>query len=327
MRAILTKEAGGPEVLDWGETPEPTLGPEDIRIRVVATAVNRADLMQRMGFYPPPPGASPILGLECSGEVVEVGDAVPGGRAPGDRVMALLAGGGYAEQVVVHHGSVMDVPESLDLVAAAGTPEVFLTVFLNVFRLAAFPAGGSLLVHGGASGIGTAAIALVREAGGRCLVTAGSPEKCERCLELGADAAIDYRREDFAERVSALTSGRGVDVVLDSIGGPYLAGNLASLAVEGRLVLIGLMGGGSAELDLGSLLLRRLQIIGSTLRGRSVAEKADLVAAFVERFGPALDAGRIAPVVDRVLPIEEAAQAHRVLEESSHVGKVILRVA
>ena len=182
-------------------------------------------------------------------------------------------------------------------------------------------------MHGGASGIGTAAIALVREAGGRCLVTAGSPEKCERCLELGADAAIDYRREDFAERVSALTSGRGVDVVLDSIGGPYLAGNLASLAVEGRLVLIGLMGGGSAELDLGSLLLRRLQIIGSTLRGRSVAEKADLVAAFVERFGPAIEAGRVAPVVDRVLPIEEAGQAHRVLEESSHVGKVILRVA
>ena len=326
MRAILTRGAGGPEVLDWGEAPEPTLGLEDVRIRVVATAVNRADLMQRMGFYPPPPGASPILGLECSGEVVEVGDAVPGGRAPGDRVMALLAGGGYAEQVVVHHGSVMDVPESLDLVTAAGTPEVFLTVFLNVFRLAAFPAGGALLVHGGASGIGTAAIALVREAGGRCLVTAGSPEKCERCLELGADAAIDYRREDFAERVAALTSGRGVDVVLDSIGGPYLAGNLASLAVGGRLVLIGLMGGGSAELDLGSLLLRRLQIIGSTLRGRSVAEKADLVAAFVERFGPAIEAGRVAPVVDRVLPIEEAGQAHRVLEESSHVGKVLLRV-
>jgi len=319
-------QPGDPDVLRLGDAPEPEMGPEQVRIRVKATAVNRADLNQRMGFYPPPPGASEILGLECSGEVLEKGASVPSTIGIGDRVMALLAGGGYAEQVVVHYGSVLPVPERLDLVSAAGLPEVYLTVFLNVFQLARFPDGGTLLVHGGGSGIGTASMQLVREVGGRCYVTAGSDEKCAKCLALGASAAINYKTENFAERIAELTGGAGVDVVLDSIGGSYLEGNLASLCVGGRLVVIGITGGSEGKLNVALLLLRRLQVIGSTLRARPVEEKASIVAGFQERFGAAVAEGRIAPVVDQVLPLAEAAQAHRVLEASAHVGKVILEV-
>ncbi len=326
MKAIVMDGPGDPGVLRWGQVPDPRPGPEDVLIRVRATAVNRADVNQRMGFYPPPPGVSDVLGLECSGEVIEKGAAVPAGLQIGDRVMALLAGGGYAEQVVAHHGSVMAVPEGLDLVRAAGLPEVCLTVFLNVFQLADFPRGGGLLVHGGGSGIGTASMQLVREAGGRCYVTAGSDEKCARCLELGATAAINYKTEKFAERIATLTEGVGVDVVLDSIGGPYLEPNLASLAIGGRLVVIGITGGAQGTLDCGALLLRRLRVIGSTLRARPAGEKAAIVRGFLERFGPAIEAGRIAPVVDQVLPLREAAQAHRVLEAGAHVGKVLLEV-
>ena len=287
MKAIIMNQPGAAEVLEWGDAPDPKPGPEDVRIRVAATAVNRADLNQRMGFYPPPPGAPDILGLECSGEIVEKGSAVPGDFEVGDRVMALLAGGGYAEQVVVHHGSVMPVPAGLDLVQAAGLPEVYLTVFLNVFQLARFPEGGTLLVHGGGSGIGTAAMQLVREAGGRCFVTVGSDEKCARCVELGAAAAINYKTEAFGERIHELTGGAGVDVVLDPIGGSYLEPNVASLAVGGRLVIIGITGGGQGNLDIVSLLLRRLEIMGSTLRARPVEEKAAIVRGFRERFGAA----------------------------------------
>lgn len=326
MKAISFDQPGAADVLRLAEAPQPLMGPEEVRIRVKATAVNRADLTQRMGFYPPPPGASQILGLECSGEILEKGASVPDAFVVGQRVMALLAGGGYAEEVVAHYGSVMSVPDGLDLVQAAGLPEVYLTVFLNVFQLARFPDGGSLLVHGGASGIGTAAMQLVREAGGVIYVTAGSDEKCSRCLELGATAAIHYKNESFAERIQDLTGGAGVDVVLDPIGGPYLDSNLASLKVGGRLVVIGLMGGGEAPLNMGLLLLKRLQVIGSTLRARPVEEKARIVRDFQGRFAAAVAAGRIAPVVDRVLPLAEAAEAHRVLEASSHVGKVLLTV-
>ncbi len=326
MKAIVVEAPGDETALRIGEVAAPTLGPGGLRLRVAATAVNRADLLQRQGLYPPPPGASEILGLECAGEVIEVGAGVEGWR-PGDRAMALLAGGGYAEEVVVDAGSALPVPAALSLEEAAAVPEVFLTVFLNVFQLGALPEGGAVLVHGGGSGIGTAAIQLVKAAGGSIVVTAGSAAKCARCRELGADRAVDYRQDDFAAAARDATGGRGVDVVLDSIGAPYLEKNLASLAVGGRLVLIGLMGGAKAEIGLAQLLLRRLRVIGSTLRARPVEEKAQIVSAFQARFGPALEKGEIRPVVDRVLPLEQAAEAHRAVQASEHFGKIVLRVA
>ena len=325
MRAIIVDTPGAEEVLKIGEAPSPTLTPEDIRIRVRATAVNRADLLQRQGMYPPPPGASPIIGLECAGEVIEVGSAVSGWNA-GDRAMALLPGGGYAEEAVVHHGSAMHVPAALSFEEAGALPEVFLTSFLNIFMLGEIKPGGAALVHGGGSGVGTASIMLLKEAGMRALVTAGSDEKCRRCRDHGADVAINYRVGDFTEQVRAATGGKGVDVVLDSIGGKYLAANLDCLAIDGRLVIIGLIGGAKADINLAMLLMRRLRVIGSTLRTRSVADKAEIVARFLDRFGEALNAGRIKPVVDRVLPLEHAAEAHRVVQSSAHFGKVVLRV-
>jgi putative PIG3 family NAD(P)H quinone oxidoreductase len=323
MRAVVFDEPGDESVLHVGEVEAPALGPNDLRIRVAGAGVNRADLLQRRGMYPPPPGASALLGLECAGEVMEVGAAVPGWKR-GDRAMALLAGGGYAEQVVVDAGSALPVPRGLSDAEAAALPEVYLTVFLNVFQLGALPEGGSLLVHGGGSGIGTAAIQLAKLAGARVIVTAGSDEKCARCRALGADVAVNYRTEKFVDEVRAATGGAGVDVVLDSIGASYLADNLASLAVGGRMLLIGLMGGARAELNLALLLARRLSLIGSTLRTRSLEEKARLVAAFRARFGTELEAGRIRPVVDRQLPFSQAADAHRLLQASEHFGKVVL---
>jgi len=323
MRAIVIEKPGDESVLQLGEAPSPALGPDDLRIRVAACAVNRADLLQRQGMYPPPPGASPILGLECAGTVSEVGANVRG-FALGERVMALLAGGGYAEEVVVHAGSAMRVPSALTLEEAAAIPEVFLTVFLNVFQLAQLPDGGWLLVHGGGSGIGTAAIQLAKRAGASVIVTAGSDAKCAQCKALGADVAVNYRTEKFVDAVKHATGGRGVDVVLDSIGAPYLEDNLASLAIGGRLALIGLMGGAKAELNLGALLARRLSVIGSTLRARPVEEKAAIVRGFVARFGADLAAGRIRAVVDRVLPLARAADAHRAMKASEHFGKIVL---
>jgi putative PIG3 family NAD(P)H quinone oxidoreductase len=327
MRAIVVREPGDESVLAIGEVPAPTLGRTDVRIRVVATAVNRADLLQRQGFYAPPPGASPILGLECAGTVAEVGAEVRTVR-PGDRVMALLAGGGYAEEAVVDQGSVLPVPDTLSDEEAGAWPEVFLTAYSNLFMdgLGALRAGESALVHGGGGGVGTAAIALMKEAKQPCYVTVGSPEKAARCLDLGATAAIDYRSEDIAERVKALTGGRGVDVVLDHIGARYLACNLDALAVGGRLVEIGLMGGAQTEINLAQLLLRRLAVIGSTLRSRSPADKAAIVGGFRARFGAALGAGRLRPVIDRVLPLADAAEAHRLMKASAHFGKIVLHV-
>ncbi|MGD0949336.1 MAG: NAD(P)H-quinone oxidoreductase [Candidatus Binatia bacterium] len=325
MKAIVFDAPGNEDVLRIGEAPPPLLGPEDIRIDVRATAVNRADLLQRQGMYPPPPGASPILGLECAGEVIEVGPGVAGWRI-GDRAMALLAGGGYAQEVVVHHGSAMHVTPAMSFEEAGAFPEVFLTAFLNLFVLGEIKPDGAALVHGGGSGVGTASIILLREAGVRCLITAGSDEKCRRCRELGASVAINYRAGDFAAQVREATGGRGVNVVLDSIGGKYLASNLDCLAVDGRLVIIGLIGGAKAEINLAALLLRRLRVIGSTLRARPAQDKAEIVSQFVQRFGAALNAGRITPVIDRVLPLEQAAEAHRVVQSSVHFGKVVLRV-
>jgi len=326
VRAIVVEKEGEERRMRLGEIPAPELAPESLRIRVTATAVNRADLLQRQGLYPPPPGASPVLGLECAGEVIEVADGVQG-WAVGDRAMALLAGGGYAEEVVVHAGSAMHVPERLSLEEAAAVPEVFLTVYLNVFDLGALPAGGAALVHGGGSGIGTASIQMLKASGATAIVTAGSDAKCERCRALGADVAVNYRDGDFVAEAQAATDGRGVDVVLDSIGAPYLEKNLAALALGGRLVLIGLMGGATTEINLGALLMRRLHVIGSTLRARPVDEKAAIVAGFRSRFGADLESGAIRPTVDRVLPLDAAEEAHRIVKASEHFGKVILRVA
>ncbi|HXQ21963.1 MAG TPA: NAD(P)H-quinone oxidoreductase [Candidatus Acidoferrales bacterium] len=325
MKAIVFENPGAEDVLTLGEARAPSLSAEDLRIRVRATAVNRADLLQRQGMYPPPPGASPILGLECAGEVIEVGDAVTGWKV-GERAMALLPGGGYAEEAVVHHGSAMHVPAALSFEEAGALPEVFLTSFLNLFMLGEIKSGGAALVHGGGSGVGTASITLLKAAGMRALVTAGSDEKCQRCRAHGADVAINYRDDDFAAKVREATDGRGVDVVLDSIGGKYLASNLDCLAVDGRLVIIGLIGGAKADINLAALLLRRLRVIGSTLRTRSVTDKAEIVSRFTERFGDALSAGRIKPVIDRVLPLAQAAEAHRLVQSSAHFGKVVLRV-
>jgi putative PIG3 family NAD(P)H quinone oxidoreductase len=325
MKAILFDKPGDESVLYLGETADPVLGPGEVRLRVRACAVNRADLLQRQGLYPPPPGASPILGLECAGEVAELGAGVSGWRV-GGRAMALLAGGGYAEQVVVHAGSLLPVPAHFSWEQAASLPEVYLTVFLTVFQLGALRSGGAVLVHGGGSGIGTACTQLAKRAGAIVVVTAGSDAKCRRCLELGADAAVNYRDGDFVAAAQQATGGRGVDVVLDSIGAPYLERNLSALAVGGRLVLIGLMGGAKAELNLAGLLARRLSVIGSTLRARPALEKAELVAAFRARFGDALEEGAIVPVVDRVLPLADAAEAHRAMKASEHFGKIALRV-
>lgn len=326
VKAIEVRGSGKQARLVLGEAPEPELAAGELRIDVVATAVNRADLLQRQGLYPPPPGASTILGLECAGTVAECGAGVDAFRA-GDRVMALLPGGGYAARAVVDAGSVMPIPDSMDFEHAAAVPEVFLTCHLNLFQLANLPAGGWALVHGGGSGIGTASIQLIRAADAHVVVTAGSKVKCGRCLELGADAALNYRDGAFAGRVGELTDGRGVDVVFDSIGAPYLEQHLQCLAVGGRLVLIGLMGGARAEINLGLLLAKRLRVIGSTLRARPRDEKAAIVQGFMSRFGDALESGEIGAIVDRVLPLAEAQQAHDLLQASEHFGKVVLRVA
>jgi tumor protein p53-inducible protein 3 len=325
MKAIVFDTPGSEDVLKIGDVPPPPLGPEEIRIRVRATSVNRADLLQRQGLYPPPPGASPLLGLECGGEVAEVGADVRGWRV-GERVMALLPGGGYAAEAVVHHGSALHVPDALSDEEAGAFPEVFLTAFSNLFMLGDIKPGGAALVHGGGSGVGTASIRLLREAAMQAIVTAGSDEKCRRCRELGADAVINYRAGDFAPAVRAATGGRGVDVVLDSIGGRYFGQNLECLAIDGRLVIIGLIGGAKAEINLAALLTRRQRVIGSALRTRSVADKAEIVAHFVARFGAAVAAGRVKPVIDRVLPLAQAAEAHRIVQASVHFGKVALRV-
>jgi putative PIG3 family NAD(P)H quinone oxidoreductase len=327
MRAVVIREPGDETVLQIGEVPAPSLGPSDVRIQVRATAVNRADLLQRQGLYPPPPGASSVLGLECAGDVQEIGAAVRG-LAVGRRVMALLTGGAYAEEAVVDQGSVLPVPDALSYEEAGAFPEAFLTAFSNLFLpgLGAIAPGEAALVHGGGGGVGTAAVQLLRDAGHDAFVTVGSAEKGRRCVELGARAAIDYRSEDFAARVRDLTQGRGVDVVLDHIGARYLAANLNALAVGGRLVLIGLMGGAHGDIGLATLLIKRLSLIGSTLRTRTNEDKARIVRAFLERFGPSLTAGRLRPPVYKVLPLADAAEAHRLMQASEHFGKIVLRV-
>ena len=326
MIAVTVVKPGDESQFRLAEVPDPVPGPRDLLIKVHCTAINRADLLQRQGLYPPPPGASEILGMECAGEVVEVGHEVSGWRV-GERAMALLPGGGYAEKAAVHHGSAMHVPQALSDEEAGALPEVFLTAFLNLFMLAEVSAGQSALIHGGGSGVGTAAITLLRESGVRSVVTAGSAGKCEQCLRLGADVAINYNDGPFAPKVKTATNGRGVDVILDCIGGAYLAPNLEVLAQGGRLVLIGLMKGARAEIDLAAVMRRHLHIIGSTLRTRGVEEKARIVDAFMKHFGKALESGAVRPTIDCVLPLAQVAEAHRRMQASAHFGKIVLRVA
>lgn len=318
-------EPGGPDVLQVQEVPDPVAGPGQVVLDVAATAVNRADLMQRMGHYPPPPGAPEYPGLECSGTVREVGDGVTGWRV-GDQACALLAGGGYAERVVVPAGQLLPVPAGVSLMDAAALPEVTCTVWSNVFMLAALRPGEVLLVHGGSSGIGTMAIQLAREIGATVAVTAGSAEKLDRCRELGASILVNYRDQDFVAEVRAATGGRGADVILDNMGAAYLARNVDLLATSGRLVVIGLQGGRKAELDLGTLLGKRAAVLATTLRARPEAEKATIVAAVREHVWPLLESGTVLPVIHSRLPLADAAEAHRLVESSAHVGKVLLTI-
>jgi len=326
MKAVVYEKPGDESVLKIGEVADPKAGPGQLLIRVKYAGLNRADLMQRQGFYPPPPGASEIIGMECAGEVAAVGAGVSGWRV-GERAMALLAGGGYAELAAVDSGSAMKIPASMSDEEGAAFPEVFLTAFLNIFMLAEAKPGDSVLVHGGGSGVGTASILLCKEAGVRSIVTAGNDAKCEQCLKLGADVAINYNSGPFPAAVKTATNGRGADVILDSIGAAYLGPNLEALAHGGRLVLIGLMKGARTEIDLTAVLRRHLTVIGSTLRNRPEKEKAQIVAALLARFGAALEAGRLRPPIYKVVPMANAAEAHRMMAASEHFGKIVLRIA
>lgn len=324
MYAVVADEPGGPEVLRWAEVGEPNTRTGEVLVDVVASAVNRADILQRLGRHPPPAGAPPYPGLECSGYVAAVGVGVQEWQV-GDEVCALLGGGGYAERVVVPAGQLLPVPDGVAVADAAALPEVMCTVHSNLAALAGLTPGETLLVHGGAGGIGTAAIQLGRYLGARVLCTAGTAEKLARCRELGAEVAINYRAEDFAERVREETSGAGADVILDVVGAAYLPRNVHALATGGRLMVIGLMGGAQAELDLGALLSRRAAVQASTLRARPPEEKARIVAGVRSEVWPAVAAGWVRPVIDRVVAMRDAPAAHRTVEAGEHVGKVLLR--
>jgi putative PIG3 family NAD(P)H quinone oxidoreductase len=325
MRAVVVDDPGDAEVMRIAEVPDPLPGPGEVVLRVHATAVNRADLLQRRGFYPPPPGASPILGLEASGEVEQLGEGVSGWQ-PGDPACALLAGGGYAEKVAVPAGQLMPPPEGVDLVTAAAVPEVWITAHDNLVTHGQLRAGETVLIHGGAGGVGTAAIQVSRLLGARVVVTAGSPERLELCRSLGADHGIDHTREDFVERILAITGGDGADVILDVMGAAYLERNLRALSRDGRLVVIGLQAGIRAEIDLNTMLSRRLALVATTLRSRPVEQKAEIVGRVVAALWPAFAGGRLRPVVDRVLSLDQVVAAHRAMEQGGHAGKIVLRV-
>jgi len=325
MIAIEITQPGGPDVLVPVERPRPAIASGEVLIKVAAAGVNRPDIFQRRGRYPPPPGASDIPGLEVSGVVEVVAPDVKAFHA-GDAVCALVAGGGYAEFCAAPAAQCLPAPRALDLVAAAAIPETFFTVWTNVFERGRLRAGESLLVHGGSSGIGTTAIQLARARGARVFATAGSAEKCAACQRLGAERAVDYRHEDFAAVVRELTGGRGVDVVLDMVGGEYFARNIEALAIEGRLVEIATLHGVKAELNIQTLMQRRLTVTGSTLRARSVAEKGAIARAVHDEVWPLVEAGTVKPIVHATFPLRDAAEAHRVMESSTHIGKLVLVV-
>jgi putative PIG3 family NAD(P)H quinone oxidoreductase len=323
MRAVIASGSGGPEVLSIVERPDPVPGPGEVVLDVAAAGLNRADLLQRMGFYPPPPGASDVLGMECSGTVSAVGPDVDGWSV-GDLACALLAAGGYASSVAVPAGQVMPIPEGVDLVTAAALPEVACTVWSNVFMIAGLKPDETILVHGGAGGIGTMAIQLASQLGARVLTTAGTAEKLALCASLGADVTINYRDEDFVEVAREATDGHGADVILDNMGAKYLARNLDALAVEGRLVVIGMQGGSKAELDLATLLRKRGAVIATSLRARPTEGKAAICAAVAEHVWPLVADGRVRPIVERTLPLDEVRAAHELMESGEHTGKILL---
>jgi len=328
MYAIIVRKPGGPEVLEWAEVPDPSAGSGEVVLDVVASAVNRADLIQRQGHYPPPPGASEIIGLECAGRIVQLGEGVTGWSV-GDEVCALLAGGGYAQQVAVPAAQLLPVPSGVDLVTAAGLPEVACTVWSNVATAGRLRAGETFLVQGGSSGIGTHAIQVARALGARVAATAGAPDRLQRCRDLGADIVIDYH-DDIAAELKEATDGHGADVILDNMGAKGLAANLDALAPDGRLLIIGLQGGGTAELDIGALLRKRGSVTAMGLRGRPVDGrngKGAVVAEVVEHVWPMIADGRVKPVVHAAVPMPEAAEAHRQLEAGGVVGKLLLTVA
>ncbi|HSG90833.1 MAG TPA: NAD(P)H-quinone oxidoreductase [Pseudomonadales bacterium] len=311
------------KALVWTELEDPRPGVGEILVRNRASAVNRADLAQRAGAYPPPPGASPILGLECAGIVEAVGEGVDRFK-PGDAVCALLSGGGYAELVVCPAGQALPIPAGVDLTDAAALPEVFATAYLNLYMEARAQVGERLLLHAGASGVGTAGIQLARAFGNPVWVTAGADDKIERCVELGAEGGHNRKSGPFAEAVQAWTDGKGMDVILDPVGGAYLQDNLRSLAIDGRLVIIGLMGGAKAELEIGLAMVKRLRVIGSTLRARPIAAKAAVMDALEERVWPRIEAGEIRPIVEARIPMQEAGRAHDLIASDSTFGKVLL---
>jgi putative PIG3 family NAD(P)H quinone oxidoreductase len=323
MHAVVIIQPGNPDVLQWTEVPDIEAGPGEVLVDVAAAGVNRADLLQRQGFYDPPPGASPYPGLEISGTIAALGPGVSG-WAVGDRVCALLSGGGYASAVAVPAGQLLPVPSPVGLAEAAALPEAVCTVYSNVFMAARLTAGETLLVHGGSSGIGTMAIQLARHFGATVAVTAGSKEKLQACRELGADILINYRDEDFVASLREATGGHGADVILDIIGAKYLIRNVNALAADGRLAVIGMQGGVKAELDLGILMAKRGTVISTTLRARPPEQKAAIVAAVRSDVWPLIDSGEIRPVIDCILPFAEAAQAHRIMTASTHTGKILL---
>jgi putative PIG3 family NAD(P)H quinone oxidoreductase len=323
MRAITIPAPGDADALVLMEVPAPVLAANEVLVEVAAAGVNRADLMQRQGFYPPPPNSSPYPGLEVSGTISALGERATGWKV-GDQVCALLAAGGYAEQVAVPVAQLLPVPGTVSLVDAAALPEVVNTVWSNVFMTANLQPGQTILIHGGASGIGTMAIQLARAVGAHIAVTAGSGEKLEACRELGAEILINYREQDFVEALNDATHGRGADVILDNMGAKYLARNVTALAVNGRLVIIGLQGGVKADLDISILLRKCAAVIATSLRGRPAAEKAAIVAAVREHVWPLIEAGQVKPVVYRSFPLAQAADAHREIEAGSNIGKVLL---
>lgn len=320
MRAVIASGTGGPEVLSVGELPDPVPGPGEVLVAVAATAVNRADTLQRQGFYPPPPGASDVIGLECSGTIAALGEGVEG-WAVGDEVCALLAGGGYASYVVVPVGQVMPVPAGVSLVEAAALPEVACTVWSNVFMVAGLQPGDRFLVHGGSGGIGTMAIQLGSAVSAKVFTTAGSAEKLAACAELGADVTINYREEDFVEVVKA---DGGADVILDNMGAKYLGRNVDALATEGRLVIIGMQGGSKGELDINALLRKRGAVVATSLRARPLDDKAAICASVVENVWPLVADGTVRPIVHTTMPLEDVAAAHALMESSDHIGKIVL---
>jgi len=327
MRYIAATAAGGPEVLQIATTSVPVPAANEVLIGVQAAGVNRPDVMQRKGLYPAPPGASPILGLEVAGEVVAAGVEVTNWRV-GDRVCALVNGGGYAEYCAVPATQCLPWPNGYDAIRAAALPETFFTVWANLFMHGRLARGESVLVHGGTSGIGVTAIQLAREFGARVFATAGSDEKCAACVRLGADTAVNYRTDDFAERIAGLTAGRGVDVIIDIVGAPYFERNIDSLAFDGRLVEVATQFGATVErFDLFKVMRRRLTVTGSTMRPRTTEQKAAIAEALRKNVWPLLDAGRVTPVIHEVFPLERAADAHRVMESSVHIGKLVLNLS